>query len=113
VAKVEPKVEPAAAKSVPSKTSFDTATVSAVLGQNRPPVDKCLADGKKSNPNMKGSLQIHLAVDATGKVKQVQVSSTLGSPLVSACVVRSANTWKFPARENGQIAMVSYPFTVK
>ena len=61
---------------------------------------------------MKGSLQVHLAVDAAGKVKQVQVQSTLGNPLVASCVVRSANTWKFPARSTGQLAMVSYPFTI-
>jgi tRNA A-37 threonylcarbamoyl transferase component Bud32 len=104
-------VEPA--KPVQAKTTtFDTATVSAVVGKNRPEVMKCFSDGKKSNPKMKGSLQVHLAVDAAGKVKQVQVQSTLNSPLVAACVAKSVNSWKFPSRTTAQIAMVSYPFTI-
>jgi serine/threonine-protein kinase len=104
--KLEP-VKPAAPRS-----GFDTATVSAVVGQNRSAVMKCFADGKKTNPKMKGNVQVHLAVDTTGKVKQVQVQSTLNSPLVAACVAKNVNGWKFPSRANGQMAMVSYPFTV-
>ncbi len=56
---------------------------------------------------------MHLAVESNGKVKQVQVQSTLGSPLVAACIARSVNSWKFPSRASGQqLAMVSYPFTI-
>jgi serine/threonine protein kinase len=107
------KAEPVApVKPSAPKPAFDTATVSAVVGQNRPQVMKCFADGKKTNPKMKGSLQVHLAVDTSGKVKQVQVQSTLGAPLVAACVVKLVNSWKFPSRSTGQIAMVSYPFTI-
>ncbi|MDQ3335914.1 MAG: protein kinase [Myxococcota bacterium] len=106
-APVAPDVKPA-----PPRSAIDTATVSAVVGQNRPAVMKCFSDGKKTNPKMKGSLQVHLAVDTAGKVKQVQVQSTLNAPLVASCVAKSVNSWKFPSRSTGQIAMVSYPFTI-
>jgi serine/threonine-protein kinase len=106
VAKVAPQPE------VPVKTGFDATTVNAVVGQNRGTINTCLADGKKTNPKLKGTINVHLAVDAHGKVKQVQVQSNLNAPLVSACVAKSANTWKFPARPNAQLAMVSYPFKV-
>ena len=110
VAKPEP-VEPA--KPAAPKTGFDNATVSAVVGQNRQTIMKCFADGKKANPKMKGTVQVHLAVEANGKVKQVQVQSTLNSPLVAACVAKNVNGWKFPSRAAGQqLAMVSYPFTI-
>jgi hypothetical protein len=102
--KVEPKTEDVA--------RFDTATVSAVVGKNRMDVMKCFADGKKSNPTMHGTVSVHMAVDASGKVKKVQVQSTLGSPLVAACVAKSVNAWKFPTRATTQLAMVSYPFTI-
>jgi len=111
VAKVEP-VLPEPVKPAPPKSAFDTATVSAVVGQNRPTIMKCFSDGKKSNPKMKGTLQVHLAVETSGKVKQVQVQSTLNSPLVASCVAKSVHGWKFPARNSGQLAMVSYPFTI-
>lgn len=114
VAKVEPAPAPvpAVVKPEPPRPAFDKAVVSAVVGQNRPAVMKCFADGKKANPKMKGKLSVHLAVDAAGKVKQVQVSSTLGNPLVAACVAKLVNGWKFPARATDQLAMVSYPFTI-
>ena len=106
-----PKVEPVVEKPA-VKRAFETAEINAVLGQNRPAVMKCFDDGKKSNAKMKGGLQVHLAVDAAGKVKQVQVQSTLGSPLVASCVAKAANGWKFPSRPAGPIAMVSVPFTI-
>ena len=34
---------------------------------------------------------------AAGAVTRVQVQSTLNNSIVAACVVKAANTWKFPA----------------
>jgi hypothetical protein len=108
-----PKPDPVALpEPAKPKTGFDQSTVSAVVGQNRGVVMKCVSDGKKSNAKMKGTVQVHLAVDASGKVKQVQVQSNLNAPLVASCIAMSAKTWKFPARTTTQIAMVSYPFTI-
>jgi hypothetical protein len=36
----------------------------------------------------------------------------LNNPLVAACVVRSANAWKFPTRDGADLATVNYPFTI-
>ncbi|HEU0032668.1 MAG TPA: protein kinase [Kofleriaceae bacterium] len=105
-AKVEPKLEA-------PKPAIDQATLMSVVGANRPTVLKCFADGKKANPKLKGTLTLQLAVDPSGKVKRVQVQSTIsGAPLVAACVVKSANAWKFPARSGTQMANVSYPFVI-
>jgi tRNA A-37 threonylcarbamoyl transferase component Bud32 len=108
-----PKAEsPKAEEPKDEMAKFDTATVTSVVGKNRMEVMKCFADGKKSNPTMKGTVNVHMFVDAGGKVKRVQIQSTLGSPLVAACVAKSVNAWKFPTRSATQLAMVSYPFTI-
>jgi len=123
-AKEEPKVEVAKADSAPVMPAvaqtvqpaqvamFDTLTVTSVVGTHRPEVLKCFADGKKKDHNLKGTINLSLQVEPSGKVHRVQVSSTLTSPLVAACVVKSANLWKFPARTSNDPATVTYPFTI-
>ena len=101
-----PKTEPAVAK-----PAIDKGTVMSVVGSHRPEVLKCFADGKKKNPNMKGTITLQLQVDGAGKVR-AQVQSTLNNPLVAACVIKSANSWRFPARTGGDAQLVVYPFTI-
>jgi hypothetical protein len=114
-AKVEPvKVEPPKVADAPAGDvpGIDKVTVSSVISTHRPEVLKCFAEGKKKNPAMKGTLSLQLQVDTAGKIHRVQVQSTLNNPLVAACVVKAANAWKFPSRTNGELANVSYPFTI-
>jgi outer membrane biosynthesis protein TonB len=95
-----------------ARPQLDRATVSSVITTHRPQVLKCFADGKKKNAAMKGTLTLQLQVNAAGAVTRAQVQSTLNNPLVAACVVKAANTWKFPARAGGEVATVAYPFTI-
>jgi eukaryotic-like serine/threonine-protein kinase len=106
-----PKVE-APVPAVARPAGIDATTVSTVVGNHKNEVQKCFADGKKKNTSLKGTLSLQLQVDAAGKVHRVQIQSTLKDPLVAACVVRSANAWRFPARAGGETATVSYPFSV-
>jgi serine/threonine-protein kinase len=92
--------------------TVDRATVSSVIATHRPEVLKCFAEGKKKNPAMKGTLSLQLQVAANGSIHRVQVQSTLNNPLVAACVVKAANSWKFPARAGQELATVAYPFTI-
>jgi serine/threonine protein kinase len=108
-----PKTEPVAAVVAPKLVvGIDAATVSSVVGNHQGEVQKCFADGKKKNGNLKGTLSLQLQVDAGGKVHRVQIQSTLKDPLVAACVVKSASRWQFPARAGGEAQTVSYPFSV-
>ena len=107
-----PKVaaqEPAASE---GGGTIDNATVSSVVTSHRPEVIKCFAEGKKKNPAMKGVISVQLQVDPAGKIHRVQIQSTLNNPLVAACVAKAANGWTFPRRNGGDLATVSYPFTI-
>jgi hypothetical protein len=106
--KPEPKLEAAVAKPSPS---IDKGVVMSVIGKHRPEVLKCLAEGKKKNATMKGTVNLQLQVDAAGKVR-AQVQSTLNAPMVAACVIKAASSWTFPARAGGEVATVVYPFTI-
>ena len=101
VAKVEPpKAEPAVAK-----PTIDYATINSVVSKNRVEVLKCYAEGAKKTPGLKGTISLQLQVEPSGKVR-AQVQSTLNAPLVAACVIKAANSWKFPARQGNEIANV-------
>jgi tRNA A-37 threonylcarbamoyl transferase component Bud32 len=96
----------------PVKPAIAVATVASVVGSHRPEVFKCFAEGRKKDKNLKGTLTLQLAVEASGRVKQVQIQTNLTNPLVAGCVVKAARAWRFPARPAGDIANVSYPFTL-
>ena len=110
VPSAETVAAPAIAKAAPS---IEKGVVTSVIGKHRPEILKCFADGKKKNAAMKGTLSLQLQVDAAGKVR-AQVQSTLNNSAVSACVIKAASAWKFPARDGGGGAMatVVYPFTI-
>jgi hypothetical protein len=110
--------EPVADKPAPAveqavaKPSIDRSVVSAVVGSHRGEILKCFADGKKTKPDMKGSVNVTLSVTPDGNVSRPQVQSSLGAPLVAACVAKAVASWKFPARQGTGLAVVSYPFTL-
>ena len=99
-----PKAEPAVAK-----PTIDYATINSVVSKNRVEVLKCYAEGAKKTPGLKGTISLQLQVEPSGKVR-AQVQSTLNAPLVAACVIKAANSWKFPVRQGNEIATVTYPF---
>jgi hypothetical protein len=111
-AKVAAAEPPPAPVVVAPRPMIDRATVSSVVTTHRPEVLKCFSEGKKKNSSLKGTVSVELHVEPSGKVGRVQVQSTLGAPLVAACVVRSANGWTFPKRSGTEVAMVTYPFTI-
>jgi hypothetical protein len=110
---VAPSADPSiAAIEVPKTVQplIDAATVSSVVGSHRPEVLKCFASGKSKDHSMKGTIELQLQVGETGKVRRVQVQSTLKDPVVAACIVKAASAWKFPGHAGGD-ASVAYPFT--
>ena len=104
--------KPVAAIEAPRPVGIDADTTASVAAGHRTEINKCFADGKKKNSALAGTINLQLQVDAGGKVHRVQVQSNLKDPLVAACVVKSANGWRFPARTNGDVTTVSYPFAV-
>jgi eukaryotic-like serine/threonine-protein kinase len=98
----------------PPPKEFETSAITGVVASHRPAVLKCLAEGKKKNPSMKGTLTLQLVVALNGKIERSEVNSTLKDPLVAACVMKEARSWKFPVRNGGDPhAEIAYPFTIQ
>ncbi len=109
VAKAVPAIERAAVPATaPAVAKFDERQIASLFASHRPDVAKCVADIRGG-----GTLTLMLQVDASGKVKRVQVQSTIKNPLASACVMKSANSWRFPARPGADTIEVRNSFVIK
>ena len=92
---------------------LEKSMVNSVAGKYRGEVRSCYEQAKKSNPKLKGDVTVSMTVDAGGGVSRPQVSSTLGNPVVAACILKSVGKWKFPARPGGSSANASYKFALQ
>jgi hypothetical protein len=97
---------------VPAKPSIAQNVVASVVAAHRSEILSCFAKGKKQQPELKGVVTVTLPVTPDGYVSRPQVQSTLGAPMVAACVAAAVGAWKFPARQGTGLATVSYPFTL-
>jgi len=72
-----------------------------IRGQPSKQVQTCYEQRLKENNLLQGSMTVLLTIGASGSVKAVSLSGSLGDPQVYACVKRIAKTWKFPQPEGG------------
>jgi eukaryotic-like serine/threonine-protein kinase len=105
--------KPAEAKPAVDPTLLDKSVVASVMKKNRPAVVACYEQGKKSNSKLKGTVTVSMTVDAKGAISRPQVNSTLGNPVVAACILKAVKGWKFPARPGGKAAPASYKFALQ
>lgn len=82
--------------------TLSASQLSAVIrGQPSKQVQTCYEQRLKDNNLLQGSMTVLLTIGASGSVKAVSLSGSLGDPQVYACVKRVAKTWKFPQPEGG------------
>jgi hypothetical protein len=55
------------------------------------------------------AVTVSMTVESSGEVSRPQVSNA--SPAMSGCILKAASGWRFPKRDGGQPARVSYKFT--
>lgn len=90
--------------------TINAAQVRAVIqGVPSKQVQTCYERGLKGNNLLQGSMQVELTIGASGSVKGVSVSGSLGDRQVYACVRRVAKTWRFSKPTNGCVR-INVPF---
>ena len=64
-----------------------------------------------TDPNLKGKVVVRFVIDATGKVTAASIaSSTVSSPKLEACLLKTIKRLTFPSVEGGGVIVVNYPF---
>ena len=108
----KPGAKPDAAKPDGAKPSEpDAATAKALVAAHRADVDRCFAEGRKTNRTLAGTIRLELQVGLDGKIKRVQPHATFDAPTVVDCIVQAAINWTFPERTTGDVITVISPFT--
>jgi hypothetical protein len=90
--------------------------IAKLVKDNRQPVRDCYEKARKELPSLQGDLVIHFALDPEGKVKLIEVNqqrTTLKSPPVSDCAIKTIKGISFPASSRGMETEVNYPYNFK
>ncbi len=83
------------------------SVVRSVVGRQGGAMRRCYQRGR--DPSLAGRVTLRWRVDPSGGVRDVRVGAdTLGSPVVSSCMVRAVSSLRFPSSANG--GEVRHPF---
>lgn len=84
--------------------------IQRVVRQRFDPLRMCLDDGLKTDPGLKGTINLQFVIGKDGSVSGAKTGGDLPSEGVKACVSKVFLGIKFPQPEAG-VVMVSYPMT--
>lgn len=106
---VKPTPAPTPVPAKPVVPTLDAKQVAGIFSSHKTDVVNCL-----QNVQGGGTVTLSLKVDPSGKVTRTQVQTTMsGQAKAVGCIMKSASSWKFPARAGGSVEDVKYPFTIK
>ena len=91
--------------------TLEPSLVLGVIGRQGRGVLACIDASVARRPDLRGTLQLRLRVDAGGHVAGVTVDGVLDDAL-TACVASDALAWTFPPPQDGACAIVEAPFAV-
>jgi hypothetical protein len=102
---------PAAASGVEETRTIEV--IQKIVKEHRPEVRECYEKARKDLPSLQGDLVIHFVLDPAGKVKVIEVNqtrTTLKSPTVSDCAIKTIKGLTFPPSSRGMETNVNYPY---
>ncbi len=89
---------------------IDKAAVSSTIRRYLGGVRHCYEMQLRVNPSLKGTVRIQFIIGSSGAVSGCSVTSdSMGNTLISSCVCRRVQRWRFPPPDEGTVT-VSYSF---
>jgi hypothetical protein len=104
------------AKAAAASNVEETRTIEVIqkiVKDRRPEVRDCYEKARKDIPSLQGDMIIHFVLDPEGKVKTIELNqerSTLKSPVVTECAIKTIKSLKFPPSSRGMETNVNYPY---
>jgi len=72
--------------------------LSRVINKNNRAIEDCYKKESKSNPNLKGDLDVEFTIDFNGRVKDIQiVRSSIYNKTIEKCITNRIRGWRFKA----------------
>jgi TonB family protein len=87
--------------------------IAKIVRDARQPVRDCYDQARKEIPSLKGDMVISFDLDPEGKVKKAELNqqrSTLKSPAVVECAIKTIRGLSFPPSSRGMETSVNYPY---
>ncbi|HEX5100613.1 MAG TPA: AgmX/PglI C-terminal domain-containing protein [Polyangiaceae bacterium] len=116
----EAKGSAPAAEAKPAKPGASTVeetrtieVIQKIVKDRRQEVRDCYEKARKDIPSLQGDVIIHFVLDPEGKVKTIELNqerSTLKSPVVTECAIKTIKSLKFPPSSRGMETNVNYPY---
>jgi hypothetical protein len=102
-----------AASHVPVGGSIDSARVQQVFSQHQVDVQRCHQRAKIDNSDVRGKLNMKIAVSPSGQVTAATIeSSNLHNRALEECVAAAVQSWSFPAPTGGPVTL-SHQFVLR
>lgn len=102
----------AAKPSAPEPPADECAPVGVDFEKRaRPKIKECYREGKKKEPDLKGSIKITLEVDGLGKIHGPKIAETTLPKPVSACMLKAVKDTPLPEAAKCPNKTVTIPVT--
>jgi TonB family protein len=104
---------PAGVSEVPSSNEKDECTpVGVELEKSvRPKLRACYRDGKKKDPELKGTVRIAIDIDTLGKVKSIKIAEKTLPDAVAQCMLKVVKSAPFPEASKCPGKSITIPMT--
>jgi hypothetical protein len=89
------------------------AEVLEAVGRHGLSVFECYEERRREDPELAGTLLMHLKVSAAGGVEQARFVGPFRDPELLACVRGALARWQFPSPAGGSCAIVEAPFSLR
>lgn len=91
--------------------AIGVAEVEAGIAAHAAELHRCFEDARAQDPALSGRVLVSFTVARDGHVARATVrSSSLRHPATEACLTERLATVRFPPLQDGETAIVSYPF---
>lgn len=112
----KPAASSAAAAPAPAPAASEPIDECSPVGRDfekraRPRIKECYRDGKKKEPDLKGTIKITLEVDGLGKIKGPRIVETTLPKAVAACMLKAVKDTPMPEASKCPNKTVTIPVT--
>ncbi len=95
----------------PGGGCMDKDLIRRVIHANIAKFRFCYESRLNENPKLAGKVSVRFSIDPSGRVSTSSLAqSTVGDPVLDACVVGRTRLLNFPSRKSDGLVLVTYPF---
>ena len=99
---------------VTSDIQIDKEKIRSTVKDHIGEIKKCYEKALDSKPKLMGKFVFQWTIEPSGNVSEAHIKSSSFKSTeteIEKCAIAKFKSWKFPSPPNGEVAIVSYPFS--